>query len=79
MQKHEKYFWKNLCLKDLKLKGYGDSTGLPSEEGIVKDVLALYNLIMSYNNNTTIYLYGHSLGTGIVSHVSKILTESNRN
>ncbi len=56
-------------------RGYGDSTGISSELGIVQDVLTLYVLIMSYNRDATIYFYGHSLGTGIVSHASRILSE----
>lgn len=58
-------------------RGYGDATGHPSEEGVVKDVLTLYNTIMSYNKNTTIYLYGHSLGSAIVTHTARKISESN--
>jgi abhydrolase domain-containing protein 12 len=59
-------------------RGFGDSTGIPSEEGVVNDVLALYNLIMTQNKNTTIYLYGHSLGTAIVTHAARRISENNR-
>lgn len=48
----------------LDYRGYGDSTGVPTEEGVVLDVFTLYNLIMSYRPDAKIYLYGHSLGTG---------------
>jgi pimeloyl-ACP methyl ester carboxylesterase len=58
-------------------RGYGDSTGEPSEAGVVKDVIALYDLLRKYrpaaqgssNSAQTasvggVYLFGHSLGTG---------------
>ena len=51
-------------MNTLKL-GYGDSTGIPSETGVVKDVLVLYNFLKSYQNQTRIYLWGHSLGSGL--------------
>ena len=44
--------------------GYGDSTGTPTEAGVVQDVLVLYNFLKSYQNQTRIYLWGHSLGSG---------------
>lgn len=58
-------------------RGYGDSTGTPSEDGIVKDVLNLHNFIKSYQKQAKIFLWGHSLGTGISAHAGKVLTEFN--
>ncbi|CAF0712806.1 unnamed protein product [Brachionus calyciflorus] len=58
-------------------RGYGDSTGTPSETGVVNDVLALYNFIKAYQNETKIFFWGHSLGTGISSHAAKILSDFN--
>jgi abhydrolase domain-containing protein 12 len=63
----------NLCNNLVKLgyhvfaidyRGYGDSTGWPSETGVVKDVISLYNMIKSYNKDGKLFFYGHSLGTG---------------
>lgn len=49
----------------LDYRGYGDSTGSPTEKGVVKDLLELYELVKTYaNENTKLFLYGHSLGTG---------------
>ena len=45
-------------------RGYGDSSGTPSEVGVVNDVLALYKFIKSYQNQSRIFFWGHSLGTG---------------
>jgi hypothetical protein len=38
--------------------------GVPSEDGVVKDVLTLYNFIKSYQNQSRIFFWGHSLGAG---------------
>ena len=46
------------------LKGYGDSTGYPTEKGVVNDVLSLYELILTHQPDARVFLYGHSLGTG---------------
>ena len=58
-------------LIDFFLLGYGDSTGWPSEIGVVKDVLVLYNNIKTFVSKNSkvspqIYLYGHSLGAGYI-------------
>lgn len=48
-------------------RGYGDSEGWPSEEGTASDVIELFNLLREKKPNAKIYLYGHSLGTGLVN------------
>lgn len=48
----------------LDYRGYGDSTGEPTEEGVVNDVLKLYEIIRGHNENVRLFFYGHSLGTG---------------
>ena len=58
-------------------RGFGDSSGWPSEDGVVKDVLVLFNFLKSYQNQSKIFLWGHSLGTGISAHAAKILSEFN--
>ena len=45
-------------------RGFGDSTGTPSETGCVNDVLNLYNFIKAIQNKSRIFFWGHSLGTG---------------
>jgi abhydrolase domain-containing protein 12 len=45
-------------------RGFGDSTGQPSEIGAVNDLVALYELLHAHRPNSPIYLYGHSLGAG---------------
>jgi len=65
---------RNLCLNLSKLdyhvfaidfRGYGDSTGWPTEEGVVKDVLELFYFIkIKCHRDSQLYIWGHSLGTG---------------
>lgn len=61
----------------LDYRGYGDSTGEPTEDGVVKDVIKLYELVRSYNEHARIVFYGHSLGCGIVTDATKLLTKKN--
>ena len=56
-------------------RGYGDSTGVPSETGAVEDIITLHNFIRSYQSTARIYLWGHSLGTGVSTHAAKVLSE----
>lgn len=49
-----------------KLTGFGDSTGTPSEEGVVHDAYFAYKWLKSKSNNAPIFIWGHSLGTGCV-------------
>jgi len=58
-------------------RGYGDSTGTPSETGVVNDVVALHTLLLKENPNASIYMYGHSLGTAIVTAASRKISEAN--
>ncbi|XP_053670401.1 lysophosphatidylserine lipase ABHD12 isoform X2 [Anopheles nili] len=56
-------------------RGYGDSaTVSPTERGVVYDALAVYQYITSITKNP-VYLWGHSLGTGVSTHLLSLLTE----
>jgi len=59
----------------LDYRGYGDSIGTPTEKGVVNDLITLYNFIKSYKKDSKLFLWGHSLGTGIVSHAAKVLSK----
>lgn len=63
----------------LDYRGYGDSTGEPSETGLVSDVVNLHNFIKSYQPKAKIHFWGHSLGTGVASHAAKVLSDFNCN
>jgi abhydrolase domain-containing protein 12 len=59
-------------------RGYGDSTGTPTELDVVKDALYTHDYIRKRVPWATIYIWGHSLGTGIASHMARMLTETNQ-
>ena len=44
--------------------GYGDSSGSPSEDGVVADALHTYKWIKDHSGSSPVFLWGHSLGTG---------------
>ncbi|RUS85938.1 hypothetical protein EGW08_006341 [Elysia chlorotica] len=54
-------------------RGYGDSSGTPSEEGVVKDSYFIYKWLKQRIGDTKIFLWGHSLGTGVTTKLAKIL------
>ncbi|XP_028178282.1 monoacylglycerol lipase ABHD12-like [Ostrinia furnacalis] len=61
-------------------RGYGDSTNLnPSEDGVVEDSLVVYewlhNTLEKAKDKPAIFVWGHSLGTGISSHLLGNLDE----
>ncbi len=47
-------------------RGYGDSTGHPTEIDVVKDALFTYEYIQKTLPSAIVYIWGHSLGTGFV-------------
>ncbi|KAJ9062997.1 hypothetical protein DSO57_1004629 [Entomophthora muscae] len=58
-------------------RGFGDSTGTPSEYGLFQDSLAAWNWLMDQGVDASrITILGHSLGTGVssrlVSHLNSI-------
>lgn len=54
-------------------RGYADSTNIaPTEKGVVRDALVAFKYLRNLTNNP-IYLYGHSLGTGVSTHLASIL------
>jgi len=49
------------------LTGYGDSSGLPTEEGLVEDAVSVFKWLKSHTGSVPLYLWGHSLGSAYVS------------
>jgi len=49
-------------------RGYGESTGEPTEAGIFSDALSIYDTVKS--KHQTISLFGRSLGTGVAAYVA---------
>ncbi|XP_053374040.1 lysophosphatidylserine lipase ABHD12-like [Mercenaria mercenaria] len=54
-------------------RGYGDSSGSPSEDGVVSDALFVYRWIRQHKGNTPLFLWGHSLGTGVTTKLARTL------
>lgn len=46
-------------------RGYGGSTGRPSEQGLIRDAEAAYDFVRARCPATRIVLFGESLGTGV--------------
>lgn len=59
----------------LDYRGYGDSSGYPTESGFTTDVLALYDWVKARSGNSSIIFWGHSLGTGIATNAARKLQE----
>jgi len=52
-------------------RGYGDSTGSPSEAGLVHDALTVYKWILERRGDSRVFIWGHSLGTGVACHLGR--------
>jgi len=51
-------------------RGYADSTQVaPSETGVVTDARAVYDWVMARAGDSKVIVWGHSLGTGVASHL----------
>jgi abhydrolase domain-containing protein 12 len=53
----------------------GDSTGTPTEEDVVKDAMYLFEYLNNVSPKTSIYVWGHSLGTGVSTKFNRLLNE----
>ncbi|XP_053191073.1 lysophosphatidylserine lipase ABHD12-like [Scomber japonicus] len=51
-------------------RGYGDSTGEPSEAGLTTDALYLYNWVKKQSGGSLVCLWGHSLGSGVATNTA---------
>lgn len=59
----------------LDYRGYADSTGQPSEEGVTADSVFLYEWVKTRSRGNPVCLWGHSLGTGIATNAARKLQE----
>ncbi|MBK8848039.1 MAG: alpha/beta hydrolase [Bacteroidetes bacterium] len=51
-------------------RGYGKSTGTPSEKGLYADAQAAYNYLLQQGfDSDSIIIYGRSLGSGVACHL----------
>ncbi|XP_053292724.1 monoacylglycerol lipase ABHD12-like [Pleuronectes platessa] len=56
-------------------RGFGDSTGEPTEAGLTTDALYLYNWVKARSGNSLVVVWGHSLGTGVGTNTAAKLIE----
>lgn len=57
-------------------RGWGDSDGSPSEGGMTSDSLFVYDwLKQRLDNKTPLYIWGHSLGTGVATNLVRRLCD----
>ena len=60
------------------LLGYGDSTGRPSEAGVVEDAHAIHNYARKMAPTKNVFVWGHSMGTGVASRTVAELSDAGR-
>nr|XP_033468662.1 lysophosphatidylserine lipase ABHD12 [Epinephelus lanceolatus] len=56
-------------------RGFGDSTGEPTEAGLTTDALYLYNWVKARSGDSLVVIWGHSLGTGVATNAAAKLIE----
>lgn len=54
----------------LDYRGFGDSSGEPSEAGLTTDALHLYRWAKRHSGGGLVSLWGHSLGTGVATNTA---------
>ncbi|XP_034408617.1 lysophosphatidylserine lipase ABHD12 [Cyclopterus lumpus] len=59
-------------------RGFGDSTGEPTEAGLTTDALYLYNWVKARSGNSLVIVWGHSLGTGVATNTAVKLSEQGK-
>ncbi|XP_041324089.1 lysophosphatidylserine lipase ABHD12 [Pyrgilauda ruficollis] len=56
-------------------RGWGDSIGSPSERGMTYDALHVFDWIKARSGDNPVYIWGHSLGTGVATNLVRRLCE----
>uniref|UniRef100_A0A0N4Z950 Lysophosphatidylserine lipase ABHD12 n=1 Tax=Parastrongyloides trichosuri TaxID=131310 RepID=A0A0N4Z950_PARTI len=56
-------------------RGYGDSEGRPTDEGLAADAITVYKYLKKYAGDR-IYIWGHSMGTGVACNSMRKMSES---
>ncbi|KAL2082061.1 hypothetical protein ACEWY4_021879 [Coilia grayii] len=51
-------------------RGFGDSSGEPTEAGFTTDAVYLYQWVKARSGSSLVILWGHSLGTGVASNTA---------
>ncbi|XP_058506694.1 monoacylglycerol lipase ABHD12-like [Solea solea] len=56
-------------------RGFGDSSGEPTEAGLTTDALYVYNWVKTHCGDSLVVFWGHSLGTGVSTNLAVKLLE----
>ncbi|XP_039594924.1 lysophosphatidylserine lipase ABHD12, partial [Polypterus senegalus] len=56
-------------------RGWGDSDGEPSERGMTADAIFMYEWVKRRSGSNQLYVWGHSLGTGVATNLVRDLSE----
>ncbi|XP_048125214.1 lysophosphatidylserine lipase ABHD12 [Alosa alosa] len=56
-------------------RGWGDSEGSPSEKGMTSDAHFIYQWVKQRIGRKPLYIWGHSLGTGVATNLVRHLCE----
>ncbi|XP_066535723.1 lysophosphatidylserine lipase ABHD12-like [Hoplias malabaricus] len=59
-------------------RGFGDSTGEPTEAGLSTDALYLYHWVRARSKGSLVVIWGHSLGTGVSTNIAVKLQEQGK-
>ncbi|XP_076834266.1 lysophosphatidylserine lipase ABHD12 [Brachyhypopomus gauderio] len=59
----------------LDYRGWGDSEGSPSESGMTTDALYVYQWLQRRVGSSPLYIWGHSLGTGVATNLVRRLCD----
>uniref|UniRef100_UPI003AB06A25 lysophosphatidylserine lipase ABHD12-like n=1 Tax=Centroberyx gerrardi TaxID=166262 RepID=UPI003AB06A25 len=59
----------------LDYRGFGDSSGEPTEAGLTTDALYLYHWVKARSGGSLVVIWGHSLGTGVATNTAAKLME----
>ena len=54
-------------------RGFGDSTCLPSEHGLMEDAMLVWDWIQTHAPNSRVFIWGHSLGSAAATHLAEEL------
>ncbi|CAL8258893.1 unnamed protein product [Lota lota] len=57
-------------------RGWGDSEGSPSEGGMTSDALFMFHWIKQAIAHKPLYVWGHSLGTGVATNLVRRLSDT---
>uniref|UniRef100_A0A0B7B861 AB hydrolase-1 domain-containing protein n=1 Tax=Arion vulgaris TaxID=1028688 RepID=A0A0B7B861_9EUPU len=65
----------NFHVISIDYRGYGDSSGDPTENGVVADAYFTYKWLKERIGKSKMFIWGHSLGTGVTTKLAKRLCD----